>query len=78
MRLAHRDLVPLLTGREAVNFFPGGAPRHIVRYFCNGAGNYKIDNLPDGQYNIIAWHEGMKPQTKPVTVAGTGKADFEL
>jgi len=25
-RLAHRDLVPMLTGREAVNFFPGGAP----------------------------------------------------
>lgn len=26
VRLTHRDLVPLLTGREAVNFFPGGAP----------------------------------------------------
>ena len=26
VRLAHRDLVPMLTGREAVNFFPGGAP----------------------------------------------------
>lgn len=25
-RLAHRDLVPMLTGREAVNFFPGGTP----------------------------------------------------
>lgn len=26
VRLAHRDLVPMLTGREAINFFPGGAP----------------------------------------------------
>jgi CRISPR-associated protein Cst1 len=26
VRLAHRDLVPMLTGRGAVNFFPGGAP----------------------------------------------------
>lgn len=26
VRRAHRDLVPMLTGREAVNFFPGGAP----------------------------------------------------
>jgi CRISPR-associated protein Cst1 len=26
VRLAHRDLIPMLTGREAVNFFPGGAP----------------------------------------------------
>ena len=49
-------------------------------YFAqtDAAGNYKIDNVPDGKYNIVAWHEGMKSQTKPVTVAGTGKADFEL
>ena len=49
-------------------------------YFAqtDAAGNYKIDNVPDGKYNIVAWHEGMKQQTKPVTVAGTGKADFEL
>lgn len=26
VRRAHRDLVPMLTGREAINFFPGGAP----------------------------------------------------
>jgi CRISPR-associated protein Cst1 len=26
VRLAHRDLVPMLTGRQAVNFFPEGAP----------------------------------------------------
>jgi CRISPR-associated protein Cst1 len=25
-RMAHRDLVPMLTGREAINFFPNGAP----------------------------------------------------
>ena len=24
-------------------------------------GNYKIDNIPDGKYNVVAWHEGMKP-----------------
>jgi hypothetical protein len=49
-------------------------------YFAqtDAAGNYMIDNVPDGKYNIVAWHEGMKSQTKPVTVAGTGKADFEL
>jgi plastocyanin len=49
-------------------------------YFAqtDAAGNYKIDNVPDGKYNIVAWHEGMKQQTKPVSVSGTGKADFEL
>ena len=49
-------------------------------YFAqtDAAGNYKIDNVPDGKYNIVAWHEGVKSQTKAVTVAGTGKVDFEL
>ena len=49
-------------------------------YFAetDAGGNYKIDNVPDGKYNVVAWHEGMKPQTKSVDVAGTGKADFTL
>ena len=49
-------------------------------YFAqtDAVGNYKIDNVLDGKYNVVAWHEGMKPQTKPVTVSGTGKADFTL
>jgi plastocyanin len=41
-------------------------------------GNYKIENVPDGKYNVVAWHEGMKPLTKSVDVSGTGKADFTL
>ena len=49
-------------------------------YFAetDASGNYKIENVPDGKYNVVAWHEGMKTQTKPVDVAGTGKADFTL
>jgi plastocyanin len=48
-------------------------------YFAqtDAAGNYKIENVPDGKYTVVAWHEGMK-QAKPVEVAGTGKADFAL
>jgi plastocyanin len=42
------------------------------------SGAYKIDNVPDGKYSVVAWHEGAKQQTKPVDVAGTGKADFTL
>jgi plastocyanin len=42
------------------------------------SGNYKIENVPDGQYNLVAWHEGAKSQSKPVTVAGDTKADFTL
>jgi plastocyanin len=49
-------------------------------YFAetDASGNYKIENVPDGKYNVVAWHEGMKTQAKPVDVAGTGKADFTL
>jgi len=49
-------------------------------YFAetDASGNYKIENVPDGKYNVVAWHEGMKPQTKSVDVAGSGKADFTL
>jgi len=49
-------------------------------YFAetDASGNYKIENVPDGKYNVVAWHEGMKQQSKSVAVAGTGKADFTL
>ena len=49
-------------------------------YFAqsDAAGNYKIDNVPDGKYTLTAWHEGSKLQSKPVNVTGTGKADFTL
>jgi len=41
-------------------------------------GNYKIQNVPDGSYTVSAWHEGMKAQSKPVTVAGQATLDFAL
>ncbi len=44
----------------------------------DASGAYKIDNVPDGKYNVVAWHEGAKSQTKAVDVAGAGKADFTL
>ena len=42
------------------------------------AGTYKIENVPDGSYTVIAWHEGAKNQSKPVSVTGDTKADFTL
>jgi plastocyanin len=49
-------------------------------YFAetDASGNYTIQNVPDGSYTATAWHEGSKPQSKPVSVSGTGKADFTL
>jgi plastocyanin len=49
-------------------------------YFAeaDASGEYKIENVPDGAYNVTSWREGMKPQTKPVTVSGAATADFAL
>jgi plastocyanin len=49
-------------------------------YFATSdqAGNYKIENVPDGSYAVTAWHEGAKNQSKPVVVSGEGKVDFAL
>jgi plastocyanin len=44
----------------------------------DASGNYKIEDVPDGSYTVTAWHEGMKVQSKPVTVSGTGTAAFSL
>jgi plastocyanin len=42
------------------------------------SGEYKIENVPDGSYTVVAWHEGAKNQSKPATVSGDTKADFTL
>src|SRR5579862_9291894 len=49
-------------------------------YFAESdeSGNYKIKDVPDGSYTVVVWHEGAKNQSKPVTVAGGGKADFTV
>ena len=49
-------------------------------YFAeaDASGTYKIDNVPEGSYSVTAWREGMKPQTKPATVASTVTVDFTL
>ncbi len=44
----------------------------------DASGSYKIANVPDGSYTVSAWHEGKKIQSKPLTVAGDAKLDFEL
>ena len=71
-------LVPLLC-----NVHPEMAGYIIVSptpYFAetDADGNFRIENVPDGKYNVVAWHEGMKSQTKPVDVTGMGKVEFTL
>jgi plastocyanin len=71
-------VVPLLC-----NVHPDMAGYLVVTptpYFAetDDAGSYKIKDVPDGSYTLVVWHEGAKNQSKPVTVAGGGKADFTL
>jgi hypothetical protein len=44
------------------------------------AGEYKIEGLPAGDYEIEAWHERLGTQVAQVTVAdgGAGAADFSF
>ena len=42
------------------------------------SGEYKIENVPDGQYTVVAWHEGAKNSSKSVTVTGDTKADLTV
>ena len=41
-------------------------------------GAYEIDNIPDGEYSLVAWHQGLPLESKAVTVSGDAKADFAL
>jgi plastocyanin len=45
---------------------------------ADASGEFKIENVPDGTYQVTAWREGMKAQTKPVTVSGGAAVDFAL
>lgn len=47
-------------------------------YFAqsDATGNFKIEKVPDGKYTIVVWHEGAKPQTRPVEIAGNTQANF--
>ncbi|MGA2135071.1 MAG: carboxypeptidase regulatory-like domain-containing protein [Bryobacteraceae bacterium] len=49
-------------------------------YFAetDAEGNFKIADVPAGSYTVIAWHEGSKTQSKPVTVGGDVSVEFTL
>ena len=41
-------------------------------------GRYRIDNVPSGTYNLIAWNEGVSSEPKPVTVPESGAAELDF
>jgi plastocyanin len=43
-------------------------------------GRYRIENVPPGNYSVVAWNEGLASEPKPVVVpdGGTSELDFAL
>ena len=42
------------------------------------AGRYRIDDIPPGNYNVIAWNEGLSSDPKPVSVPDGGVAELDF
>jgi plastocyanin len=41
-------------------------------------GRYRIDNVPPGTYNLVAWDEGLSSEPRPVTVPDGGVAELDF
>lgn len=46
----------------------------------DGAGRYRIENVPPGAYTLVAWNEGVTSESRAITVGdgGTTESDFTL
>ena len=51
---------------------------HTFFAVTDPGGRYRLDNLPPGSYNVVAWHEGIlsSPRTATVSADGTTELDF--
>jgi len=41
-------------------------------------GRYRIENVPQGTYGVIAWNEGTSSEARPVTVPASGVAELDF
>jgi plastocyanin len=51
---------------------------HPFFSLTDGEGRYRINNVPAGTYNVIAWNEGISSEPKPVMVTAGGVAELDL
>jgi plastocyanin len=72
-------VVPILCNvHPEMSAFVVVTPTPYFALIDNHIGDYRIENVPDGDYIVHVWHEGMKQQTKPLKVTTTNTADFDL
>jgi hypothetical protein len=41
-------------------------------------GNYRIEEVPPGAYDVVAWSEGTTTAPHPVTVSAGGRAELDF
>jgi len=51
---------------------------HPFYSLTDNDGRYRIDNVPPGTYNVIAWNEGSSSDARPVVVPDGGVAELDF
>jgi len=51
---------------------------HPFFSLTDNEGRYRLDNVPPGTYNVIAWNEGISSEARPVVVPDGGVAELDF
>ena len=51
---------------------------HSFFALTDAEGRYRIDNVPPGSYNLVAWNEGVSSGPQPVVVSEGGEAELDF
>jgi plastocyanin len=51
---------------------------HPFFAMTDGDGRYRINNVPAGTYNVVAWNEGVTSDPKPLTVGAAAIAELDF
>jgi plastocyanin len=51
---------------------------HPFFAMTDAEGRYRIENVPPGNYGVIAWNEGTSSEARPISVADGGVAELDF